>query len=171
MTDWDTIVPEHAPLVWRTVYRLLGNEADAADCFQEAFLAACRKATSGPVLNWPGLLRTIATARALDRLRRRTWQRSHTSELTERSGATADADDPVRQAQNAELADRMRRALAALPAKQSEAFCLRHLNDMSYEQIAQELDVSVGHVGVLLNRARGRLRELLRQDERAGCRL
>jgi aminoglycoside 6'-N-acetyltransferase I len=75
MTDWDTIVPEHAPLVWRTAYRLLGNEADAADCFQEAFLAACRKATSGPVLNWAGLLRTIATARALDRLRRRTWQR------------------------------------------------------------------------------------------------
>jgi RNA polymerase sigma-70 factor (ECF subfamily) len=171
MTDWDTIVREHAPLVWRTVYRLLGNEADAADCFQETFVAACRKATGGPVLNWPGLLRTTATARALDRLRRRTWQRSHTAELTEGSGATADADDPVCQAQNAELADRMRRALAGLSAKQSEAFCLRHLNELSYEQIAQELDVSVDHVGVLLNRARARLRDLLNQGRRAGCRL
>ncbi len=30
MTEWDRIVDEHGPLVWRTAVRLLGNEADAA---------------------------------------------------------------------------------------------------------------------------------------------
>jgi hypothetical protein len=38
MTDWSQVVQEHGPLVWRTAYRLLGNEADAADCFQRAFV-------------------------------------------------------------------------------------------------------------------------------------
>jgi len=31
--DWQLIVNEQGPLVWQTAYRLLGNEADAADCF------------------------------------------------------------------------------------------------------------------------------------------
>ena len=34
MTDWKSIVHEHKRLVWHTVYRLLGNDADALDCFQ-----------------------------------------------------------------------------------------------------------------------------------------
>jgi len=30
----------HGPLVWQTAWRLLGHEADAADCFQETFVSA-----------------------------------------------------------------------------------------------------------------------------------
>ena len=44
MTDWSQIVQEHGPLVWRTAYRLLNHEADAADCFQRTFVSASRRA-------------------------------------------------------------------------------------------------------------------------------
>ena len=57
--------------VWRTAYRLLGNRADADECFQEAFLAALEVSRREPVRDWGALLRRLAAARALDRLRRR----------------------------------------------------------------------------------------------------
>ena len=44
MTDWPAVVREYGPLVWRTAYRLVGSDADAADCYQQAFLAAVRLA-------------------------------------------------------------------------------------------------------------------------------
>ena len=40
MTDWEHVVRTHGPLVWQTAWRLLGQEADAADCFQETFVSA-----------------------------------------------------------------------------------------------------------------------------------
>jgi DNA-directed RNA polymerase specialized sigma24 family protein len=40
MTDWETVVSQHVAAVRRTVYRLVGNHADAWDCIQEAFLEA-----------------------------------------------------------------------------------------------------------------------------------
>ena len=40
MTDWEGIVRDEGPAVWRTAQRLLGNAADADECFQETFAAA-----------------------------------------------------------------------------------------------------------------------------------
>ncbi len=68
---------------------------------------------------------------------------------------------PLRQAEAAELGDRLMAAVAELPAQQSQAFCLRHLSEMSYEEIAEHLGISIDGVGAALHRARARLRELL----------
>ena len=70
--DWQAIVTEHGPTVWQTAYRLLGNRADAADCFQETFLSAFEYSRHQPVRHIPGLLVRLATTRAIDRLRQRT---------------------------------------------------------------------------------------------------
>ena len=75
MTDWRNIVSRHGPAVWRTAYRLLGAHADAADCFQEAFLAALQMSRRQRVRSWPALLQTLTTRRALDELRRRIRRR------------------------------------------------------------------------------------------------
>src|SRR5512140_2939255 len=69
--EWPVIVRQHGPIVWKTAYRLLGQDADAADCFQETFMSAMDYAGRHEVENWPGLLQRLATARALDQLRRR----------------------------------------------------------------------------------------------------
>ncbi len=69
MTDWEVIVGQHVEIVRRTVYRLVGNHADAWDCVQETFLEAVRIDRREPVRDWPALLRHLATARALDLLR------------------------------------------------------------------------------------------------------
>src|SRR6185295_8536637 len=71
MMNWDDIVEQYGPLVWRTAYRLVGCDADAADCYQEAFVAALSISTREEVKNWPGLLHKLVTVQALNRLRRR----------------------------------------------------------------------------------------------------
>jgi RNA polymerase sigma-70 factor (ECF subfamily) len=159
MTDWARVVREHGPLVWRTAYRLLGREADAADCYQEAFTAALKLSRQQRIADWPALLRRLATARALDQLRRRyrdpMWRADATID-----GPSPDPGPPE-VAEGAELAQRLRLALADLTAREAEVFCLRCLDELSYAEIAGQLGISVNAVGVILHRARERLKDRL----------
>lgn len=160
MYDWPTIVRDCGPLVWQTAYRLLGNHADAADCFQETFLAALEVSRRQHVRSISGLLVRLATMRAVDGLRRKDRRERY---LTGRRGRQ-DADDtadPSGDAQTREVVGRLREAIAQLPPQEANVFCLRYLNDMSYRQIARELNMKINAVGVALHRARARLREAL----------
>jgi RNA polymerase sigma-70 factor, ECF subfamily len=67
----------------------------------------------------------------------------------------------LQEAEATELSDRLRIALTLLPANQGQAFCLRHLNGLEYEEIAVEMELSVDAAGALLHRARTHLKELL----------
>jgi RNA polymerase sigma-70 factor, ECF subfamily len=155
--DWSDIVREYGPVVWKTVNRLLTHDADAADCFQETFISALKVAANKRVENWPGLLHKLATARALDSLRRKIRNRR----VEEAPSDLVSSDDPLIHAQAGELRDQLRQALVELPAHQSEVFCLRYLNEMSYEEISREMGISIDAVGVNLHRARARLKQLL----------
>ena len=160
MPDWQVILSRDGPAAWKAAYRVLGNRADADDCFQEACLAALEVSRREEVRNWPGLLVRLATARSLDRLRARQRARKRTVftglECLSELGAS-----PPEDAEEDELVGEVRWALAQIPAKQAEAFCLHCLEDWSYEQIAQFMRVSGSAVGVLIHRARKRLRTLM----------
>ena len=71
MPNWQEIMGEHGQAVWATVYRIVGNRADADECFQEAFLAAWEVSRREEVRNWRALLVRLGSARAVDRLRQR----------------------------------------------------------------------------------------------------
>lgn len=161
MTDWSRIVEEHGGIVWKTVRRLVDDDHDAADCFQETFVAALKFSKASTVRNWPGLLKRLATARALDHLRRR--RRSVVSPLpTESAGGLEDGSmSPAESAHERELFQRLREGLSELPGDQAEACCLRFLEGFSYEEIADDLGVTVNHVGVLLHRAKALLQSRL----------
>jgi RNA polymerase sigma factor (sigma-70 family) len=155
--DWTDMVREYGPLVWKTTHRVLGQEADAADCFQETFVAALEVARNGPVTHWAGLLQRLATARALDALRRR-LRRRRRGEGAALEGVEAEQLGPLQEAQAAELGEHLMAAVAELPEQQGQVFCLRHMSGMSYEQIGAELGISVDGVGTALFKARGKLR-------------
>ena len=76
--DWQTITKKHGTRVWQVAYRLLGNHEDASDCFQETFISALEVSKKQHVRNFPALLTRLATARAIDQLRRR-FRRSNFS--------------------------------------------------------------------------------------------
>jgi RNA polymerase sigma factor (sigma-70 family) len=69
--DWHQVIRDYSPEIWKTAYRLVGNREDAADCVQETFLSAMRLGNSQPIEHGRALLHRIATARALDCLRKR----------------------------------------------------------------------------------------------------
>jgi RNA polymerase sigma-70 factor (ECF subfamily) len=161
MPDWDAIVGQHGGLVWRTAYRLLGNHADASDCFQETFLSALSAARGQRVENWGGFLQRLATARALDRLRRGRRRSGRGVPLSDEAAVPCLEPGPPLQAEAQELNGQIRRALAGLPARQAEAFCLHYLERWSYEEVGQHLGIATNAVGSLLHRARAGLRAAL----------
>ena len=161
MIDWETILRHDGPAVWRTAWRVLGSRADADECFQETFVAALEyaKRPGHPVHNWRALLQRIATGRAIDRLRRRVSQRNREGALPDDHPSSS--RPPHEHMESAELSAALRRALARLPQGQAEVFCLFHIEGWSYREIAAELSVTTDLVGVWLQRAKRRLRELL----------
>lgn len=160
MPDWQDLMKRDGKAVWQTAYRLLGNRADADECFQEAFLAALEVSRREEVQHWGSLLRRLAAVRAVDRLRQR-YRRHPGPQVADWDALPGPARMPSQVAEDAELGERLRAALALLPAKQAQVFCLHHLEEWSYQETAAHLAISVDSVGVLLHRARHRLRELL----------
>ncbi len=154
--DWQRIIEKHGPAVWQTAYRLLGNRTDAADCFQETFICALELSQRQRIRSFSALLRRLATTRAIDRLRRR-FRRSHCEAVS--TAVTSPNPGPAQMAQQRELIVRLRTALTQLPSQEAQVFCMRYLNDMSYRQIAKALDIKTGAAGVLLHRARAKLRQ------------
>jgi RNA polymerase sigma-70 factor (ECF subfamily) len=170
MVDWDELLCREGPAVWRTAYRLLRNQADADECFQEAFLSALELSNRQPVRNGPALLQRLATSRAIDRVRKR-LRRRRREEVVDLASTEGSEADPSEQAEAAELSSALRWALAQLHPRQAEVFCLHEFGDWSHQQIANQLGTTVGAVSVILHRARQKLQELLKMQNRLSAAL
>jgi RNA polymerase sigma-70 factor (ECF subfamily) len=163
---WEGIVDRHGPLVWRCAYRLLGHHADAADCYQDTFVAALAVARRATVRHWPALLRRIVRTHAIDRLRQRSIRGVRVPiesdvDVDAASAARSRVPEPSQAAEARELRDAVRAAVAQLPQRHAAAFTLTCFEGMSHDEAAVVLGVSTNNVGVLSHRARVRLRELL----------
>jgi RNA polymerase sigma-70 factor (ECF subfamily) len=159
--DWSELIEKYGPLVWRTVSRLVSHEADAADCFQETFVAAWSSAGREAIEHWPGFLKSVATTTALKRLRERYRQPRGGLPDVPATGAVG-ADSHV-ETEATELAEHLRQALAELDPRQAEVFCLICLEGASYAEAAGQLGLTETNVGVILSRARQRLRAHLKE--------
>ncbi len=158
MTDWARLVKEHGDRVWATAYRLLNHHADAQDCYQEVFLAACQMVPRDSS-EWGAILTCLVTRKAIDRLRVRS-RLSRTARL-DSSLEPVTKNDPMNPILFAELTDRLRSHLAQLPEKQAEVVWLSCVEEWEHQKIADRLGVPTGEVRVLLHRGRQRLRDLL----------
>lgn len=159
-TEFNGMVREYGPVVFTTAWRILGQTADAEDVLQEVFLEAHTLRRKQDVRQWAGLLRRMATYRALDSLRKRTAVCSLDGEKV-----VEPSHGPEETAVGRELEDRLRAAVATLPERESAVFCLRYFEDLSYEDIAESLQISSSAVSTALNKARTKLQELLKESE------
>jgi RNA polymerase sigma-70 factor (ECF subfamily) len=171
--DWDGLIAREGPSVWRAVRRVIGDDAEAEDVFQETFLAAVEVSRREPVRQWRGLLLRLAHARAIDRLRRRYRQakREASDEIADENFESVVGSGPMPHEilEAGELSARLRLALAKLPEQQAEIFCLFCLEGWTYQQISAELSVSIDVVGVSIHRARAKLRMLLAETDPEVC--
>lgn len=170
MADWDAAVRQYVGLVQGTVYRLVGNTADAWDCVQDTFLEAVKLDRREPIRNWSAMLRHLATAKALDLLRRRSRHRTRCNAEADPAEAVSREASPMAHAEARELADRLRAAVVQLPRRQAQVFCLTCFEQMSSEEVAERLGISATAARMLLSRARERLRRILAKSDVASQR-
>lgn len=163
MIDWNRIVEQEGPAVWRVCWRILGHHADAEEAFQDAFASACELANRQPLGSVRAVLLHLAAARSIDRLRARQRRRKRSISLDEQSlNASLDTGPtPPSLAEAGDLSLALQEALADLPPKQAEAFFLHAIEGWSYQEVATRVSVTVDHVGVLIHRARSKLRQSL----------
>jgi RNA polymerase sigma-70 factor (ECF subfamily) len=165
-TNSAELVRQYGAAVWRMVCRLAGDGdarrgSDAWDCFQDVFVTALEVGRREKVRNWEAMLRRIAMRKALDVLRRRIRERGRFERDVEWEEVVGGCDPVEQSLERAELVRDLRAALAKLPDDQAEAFCLRHIEGMSYEKVGEQLGITGNAAGVVLHRARQRLRELM----------
>jgi RNA polymerase sigma-70 factor, ECF subfamily len=153
-----TLVQRYAAVARRVARAVLGNPEDADDAAQDAMLSALVKLEQydpgRPFGPW--LLRIVANA-ATDRRRRRTVRRVEPLDL----GLTAGGPRPDTTAERRALGERLRQALAELPARRRMAVVLFDVEGYSHAEIAVILRIPEGTVRSEVFHARRRLRALL----------
>ena len=153
----DALLRRHYNHVYALCRRLAGNEADALDATQEALITLVRRIDRfdgrSKFTTW---MHRVVTNACLDELRRR-GRRPVPSEVEEQPLAAAGR--PVADS----VADRLdiEAALAQLPEEFRVPVVLCDQMGMSYQEIADELDIPPGTVRSRISRGRRRLAELL----------
>jgi len=137
------------------------NDADAAsDCAQETFIRAYRGLHQyDPALPFAPWLYRIATNASLNHVQRWHAHESPVEELPESPGP--DEEGPEQAAIRTEEVSEVLAAMAELPPRYRAALTLRHLQQLSYQEVADALGIPLGTVKTHLHRARGQLRARL----------
>jgi RNA polymerase sigma-70 factor (ECF subfamily) len=138
----------------------VGQRADAEELTQETLL---RSITGLSSLNdperWMSWMRGIAVHVCVDWLRRnRKWQTSHVSDTDELAAALLETHQPDQIVADREEQQLVRTELQLLPEDLREVLVLYYFNSMTYEQIADWLDVARATVSERLSLARQSLR-------------
>jgi RNA polymerase sigma-70 factor (ECF subfamily) len=145
-------------------YRLVGNEEDARDVVQEAYLRAYRGLGKfrGDARFTTWMYRITANCASTLLGRRRRHRHEALPEDVDVAAADLDATrDPQAQADASALRDRLSAAIEDLPPTLRAVVVLRDIYDLPHEAIAAELGISESAAKVRLHRARRRLREQL----------
>jgi RNA polymerase sigma-70 factor (ECF subfamily) len=144
------LVERHSRTVYRMAYRIMGNAHDAEDVVQESFLRAYQKLKQfAGNANFGTWVYRIAANYAIDRIRQRNADEAR-REIPSRPGEDSLEVDPLSQvrdvspsperlAGSAQLAERMKAALAELSPAERTAIVMRHWDGCGIEEIAAVL--------------------------------
>jgi RNA polymerase sigma-70 factor (ECF subfamily) len=148
---------------YNVAYRVLGQDADARDAVQDAFLQTVRaiRGDGSPprsIATYRPWLRRVVSNAAITQIRRRPSVAAVSDEAVAHPIWGPGHDEPGRSIEREETRAQVLQALLALPETQRAALALRELLDASYDEIAEALDLTRTAVGTLLFRARAGFR-------------
>src|SRR5262249_899081 len=159
--DLERMFQAHHGLVFRTAYRITGNAADAEDVLQTVFLRMLRRdQAAGSLERQESYFRRAAINVSLDIVR--SGKDSRNVSLEEVPADNLAERNAKRPADDRELRECLRKALARLNPREAEIFALRFFEDLSNQEIAKVLGISQVHVAVILHRTRARLQKEIR---------
>jgi RNA polymerase sigma factor (sigma-70 family) len=164
---YEELVRRYRDVVFRTAYLFTRNAADAEDAAQEAFVKAYyalgQFKTGAPFRPW--ILRIVANE-SRNRLRSAGRRQGLAIRLAEDRPSGDAAPSPEAAALDRERHTTLVEALGQLREADREVIACRYLMDLSEEETAEVLAIRRGTVKSRLNRALGRLRELVPADAR-----
>ncbi|HUT12790.1 MAG TPA: RNA polymerase sigma factor [Thermoguttaceae bacterium] len=156
LAEFNRLVADYGPTMYRTAYRLVGDRHEAEDLVQETFRSAWKSRrlfrSGGGERAW---LAAILRRRAADHWRRPKPPTVLAGEQNIDLGFPA--DDPLRD----EFTDEMQHALGQLPKDLRETLLLVVVTELTHQEAADLLEVPLGTVLSRVSRARKRLREYL----------
>ncbi len=169
--QFEDFMRNYQDMVFTTALRLVGNEVDAEDIAQDAFLKAYThfpELRQSPTVG--GWLKTVTRNLALNHLTRyrARWrffsEFDEPGESGERHDFAANLPAPDVSAEAVDAADQrslLESALQKLPAAQRVPLVLYHFENLTYDEIAAKLRVSLGKVKTDIHRGREALRQKL----------
>jgi RNA polymerase sigma-70 factor (ECF subfamily) len=166
---FNTLVLHYQDSVFNTALRILGDEDQAADASQEAFISAFKSIKSfrgGSFKAW--LMRTVTNA-CYDELRRKKRRPTTPLEPDTEDGDEMDSPrwladpnmTPDQQAEADEVEHAIQHCLNNLPLEFKTVVVMADIQGMDYTEVASTIHVPLGTIKSRLARARLRLRECL----------
>lgn len=141
----------HWSRIYGVIFRIVGDPDEAEDLALDTFLRLHQRPPREGA-NTLGWLYRVGTNLALNALRSQKRRERYELEAGVLSLETNRAEDPARQAEQAEARRRVRQALAQMKKQPATLLVLRH-SDFSYTEIAAVTGLSPGSIGTLLSRA------------------
>ena len=166
---WTVLVERYQRRIWHVAYQFTGRTDEAEELAQEIFLHLLAALESFDTGSLPAWIQRVARNYAIDHYRRRRRERALVTDgeefenavrFTEDAGASS---DPHRALEQKDLSGWLRNTIDRLPIELAQAVILRDLQEMSYEDMAQELNVPLGTVKSRINRGRVELAHRLKR--------
>lgn len=162
-----TLLREIEQYVYRTAYYVLNNEQDALDASQEALIRIYTKIQSyeekAQFKTW---VQRIVTNICIDKFRRT----RPTVSIDEHNLVFLGDQSVEREVLSAYAAQDIRAAIDRLPEHHRAVVVLRYLQDFSYNEIAESMNLPLNTVKSYLFRARQQLQTMLQDYEKGGVR-
>ena len=171
VSAFEQLMHKHQKSVINTIYRFIGNRAEAEELAQEVFLKIYNSAPNyKPKAKFSTWLYKIVTNLCLNEIRRKRVETVSLDDLAENPSDLIDArqTSPDIALEKNTLIALIKRAVESLPEKQRMALILREYDGLSYKEIAEAMGCSVASVQSRLQRAKvtlkGKLAPYFRED-------
>ena len=145
--------------LYRFAYRIMGNQMDAEDVVQEAFVRIWKKKEDWPKWdNYEAISMTVVKNLCYDKKRSK---HNRVNSLPDHFDQVDTAPTPDEKASSSDLFGKIQELMKDLSESQQQIIQLRDIEGLQYKEIAQILDLSMSQVKVNLHRARLILKEKL----------
>ena len=168
-TAFDTLFARHRDAIYAMLVKRIGNTDDVDDLMQEAFMKAYLKIGSyNPKYDFGAWIYTIARNTFVDFSRSRKSNALNPQNLPIEIGESTQVSAPTPEDYiiNAQQRAQIERYIAMLPEDYRQLFELRFLDEYSYEEIAEKLEMKLGTVKTRIFRVRNMMCRLIAGEDR-----
>lgn len=163
------IVEEHQAFAYAVAFRMLGEEEEAEDVVQEAFVRLWKNLPKyNEQIRLTTWLYRIVTNLCLDYIKSTRGRQKKNQEMLSAGKSVQALSNPAKEMEQHELMILVQEAAAALAPKQKAVFVLRDLQGLSVEEVCNVLEMDESQVKSNLYHARLAISKKLKQHDETG---